>query len=192
MDTLPDNSSKFFSEEDQIRGISSGNVIIFQYIFQTNYRNLFVLAKKMLHDSELCRDILQDSFAWLWANRQEIHVHTSIGAYLWTIVRNKCINHLKKNAMVNRHLLELKFDLQENTGGEADLVDYWAMQKEIEQYVGQLPDQQRTIFQMSREKGLSHQKIAADLNISPRTVETHIYRTLKGLKQVLKKFLLFF
>lgn len=94
--------------------------------------------------------------------------------------------------MVNRHLLELKFDLQENTGGEADLVDYWAMQKEIEQYVGQLPDQQRTIFQMSREKGLSHQKIAADLNISPRTVETHIYRTLKGLKQVLKKFLLFF
>lgn len=53
---------------------------------------------------------------------------------------------------------------------------------EIEKIVSGLPEQCRTVFELSRNKGLKNKEIAESQGMSVRTVETQIYRALKVLR----------
>ena len=55
-----------------------------------------------------------------------------------------------------------------------------------------MPKQQSKVFRMSRDEGLSHDEIAQRLNISKRTVETHIYNAVKSLRELVTLFIILF
>ena len=62
--------------------------------------------------------------------------------------------------------------------------------KEAEQIlakaIDQLPQQQKLVYQLSREQGLKHEEIARQLNLSPGTVKNHMIRALKTLREQLE------
>ena len=64
------------------------------------------------------------------------------------------------------------------------------MEEIVEKCLIKLPPQSRRIFEMSRKKGMSNVDIANELNLSVRTVENHIYRSLAVLKTELKDYLI--
>ena len=51
----------------------------------------------------------------------------------------------------------------------------------------ELPDQCRTVFRLVREEGFRYKQVAEILNISPRTVETQLFRAIKKLDKVIEK-----
>ena len=63
------------------------------------------------------------------------------------------------------------------------------MKRLYDEALAQLPEQTRRIFEMSRLKGMTHQQIAAELNVSPQTVNYHIGQALRVLNVAFKDYL---
>jgi RNA polymerase sigma-70 factor (ECF subfamily) len=70
-----------------------------------------------------------------------------------------------------------------------DTISFADLQKDLEKAICELPEQRQMIFRMSRFQDLKHKEIAEKLHISPKTVETQIYRSLSFLREKLKSYL---
>lgn len=68
-----------------------------------------------------------------------------------------------------------------------DQLQFKEFQQALRNHVELFPQRQKQVFMLSREEGLSHKEIASKLNLSVKTVETHLFRSLKDLKNSLKK-----
>ena len=67
--------------------------------------------------------------------------------------------------------------------------DYQALETRLRLALGELPQQCRTIFQLSRFEELKYREIADRMGISVKTVEGQMGKALRILRQKLKGFL---
>ncbi|MCK5367769.1 MAG: sigma-70 family RNA polymerase sigma factor, partial [Cyclobacteriaceae bacterium] len=102
------------------------------------------------------------------------------------------INYLKKESTKENYVRQFLINLNEGsyqTSSSEDaheLVVHNELLESIESVVETLPEQCKTIFKMSRFRGMRNKEIAEVYSISPRTVETQLYRALKVLKENIK------
>lgn len=177
----------------------NNNLEAFEHFFKAYQPQLVAYANKFLDDWESSRDIVQEIFLSLWENKEKVNITTSLRSYLFTSVRNQCVNTIKHKIIVRRHsdstLAQIK-ELEMNYYGSDNDTHYKIYEteigKKIEKTIGDLPEQCRITFELSRFEGLKSQEIAKKMDVSVRTVETQIYRALKVLKESLKDFLTFF
>jgi RNA polymerase sigma-70 factor (ECF subfamily) len=158
------------------------------------FSQTFLLSR---HDAE---NIVQDIFLYLWEHRKEIGSPGNINAFLFTLVKNRCIDFLRnqtktagrKHALseIQEKELELKlyslqqFDENKLSDTEIDAI--------ITNAINSLPKRCREIFILSHLEGLRHKEIAARLNISTNTIERQISIALKKLHVELKDYMLLF
>lgn len=150
----------------------------------------YVLSR---HDAE---NIVQDIFLYLWEHRELIESLGNINAFLFTLVKNRCIDFLRKQTQSKNQkqpLSELqekelhlklyslqKFDESNLSNAEISTI--------ITNAINTLPERCREIFILSRLDGLRHKEIATQLNISTNTIEGQIAIALGKLKKELKDF----
>ena len=153
-------------------------------ILFNNYRDKVVgFFIKFLNDEEIAKDLAQDVFLKLIKKIDDLEKINDLDGYIYLMCRNLAFDHLKKashDKKYREHILNASFDSQPPEINREIESEYY---KEIlEQSLEQLPDQQRIIFNLSKREGLSHQKIAEKLNISPNTVRNHLYQALKNIR----------
>ncbi len=183
------------TESEIVSGLRRGDKKAFERLFQDNYKNLVLYAKKFVIETEISRDLVQDVFIYLWDKRNKLNIDKSISSYLFRAVHNACINYLKKESRKEAYIR--KFLLNINNGifctsvseDAHELVVHKDLSERIELIIEGLPEQCRNIFRMSRFRGLKNKEIAEIYAISPRTVETQIYRALKVLKENLRPYM---
>jgi len=115
-------------------------------------------------------------------------------------VRNKALNHLRHQRIRERSSDELmrraRSELDFRISSLEDFTTQSLFSSEIHEIVRQtlaeMPAQTRRIFEMSRFENRRNAEIAAELNLSIKTVEFHIGKVLKVLRVRLKDYLLFF
>ena len=121
---------------------------------------------------------MQDVFLSLWKRREGLVLKHELSTYLWIAVKYQVINRLdKRYARRNFQTTELVDEISVPSP-EVYLLEKELM-KRIEATVTQLPEKCRVIYRMSREEGKSNKEIAAELNLSEKTVEGHVTRALK-------------
>lgn len=169
--------------------------ILFEQYFKDYHYMLVLYAQKFIREEEIASDLVQDAFLNLWKNFANLTNQKAAKSYLFTSVRNNCLNYLSKKTVQKKYTDEsLKFKTEEiNQYGTA----YSSLlEKEIEEKLGQainaLPEKYREPFRLSRFENLSNKEIAEKLEIPIRTVETRIYRALKQIKLELQDYLLLF
>ena len=174
--------------------IKRGDGQAFHCLFSRYYRRLLGYASRFVDDYMVAEDLVQDSFARLWEKREMLE-SVSLSSLLFTIVRNNCINHLKRQALVDIHSV----DWLENLDGEERLYNldfcpdvemtllYKELMAQIPQVLEQLPPRSREIFLMSRRQGLKNREIAERLAISTTAVEKHIKRALEAFEHLLRR-----
>lgn len=175
-------------------GIKQGNEQAFHYLFNKYYRRLLGYASRFVDDYAVAEDLVQDSFARLWEKR-EILEAVSLSALLFTMVRNNCLNYLKRQAVVDIHSVdwlanldgeERLYNLDFSPDAEMSLL-YKELVAQIPQVLEQLPPRSREIFLMSRRQGLKNREIAERLAISTTAVEKHIKRALEAFEHHFKE-----
>jgi RNA polymerase sigma-70 factor, ECF subfamily len=179
---------------DLLVGLKEGKESAFRLIMETWYSRLFNFARGYIADEELVREILQDVFLQLWSKRSTLAENSSLNAYLFTITRNRCIDHIR------RKRLELQFQknkqeefrrmtesYQSLTDSVLDHIIEQELQDEIGMVIDSLPEQCRKVFTLSRYEGLKNREIGEVLNISEKTVETHITKALRTIRNALEK-----
>lgn len=133
------------------------------------------------------RDVVQDVFVALYANKGMFQINTSLKSYLFKCVYNACLNNLKQQKVYAHHHEHLKKNTTHIDGHDAVLKT--ELEEKIRIAVESLPDQCRKIFKMNRYEGMKNSEIATELGISIRTVETQISKALTILRASLIDYL---
>ena len=154
--------------------------INFDDLFRYNYRPLCLYALHYLQDVDLSEDIVQESYAALWEIPQEGTHVLNRKSYLYMMVRNRCLDHLRKKGIPTESLKPYDTygiidddDAQERSQTEARL---WTA-------IDSLPEKCREVFIMSKRDGLKYEEIADELGLSVNTVRNQISKALKLIKE---------
>lgn len=158
-------------------------------LFHYNYRPLCLYALHYLGNADSAEDVVQESFAALWEKLQEGVAISNRKAYLYMMVRNRCLDQLRRKGLPTESLKPYDTygiieddDAQERSQTEARL---WTA-------IDSLPEKCRQIFLMSKRDGLKYMEIADELGISENTVRNQISKALKILKDGVVKIYSFF
>ncbi len=177
-----------------LEGLRAGNEIVFTLIMDKWYSRLFNFARGYLNNEENVKEVLQDVFLQLWDNRQKLADNSSLNAYLFALTRNRCVDLIRRERVVLQFQADKKDEyirLTENYHALSDhiLDEIFAseLQTEIDNIINKLPEQCRRVFTMSRTGGLKNSEISQSLNISVKTVESHITKALRSIRQILEK-----
>ncbi len=146
-----------------------------QLFFKTHYRNGVIQANRIVPDQSEAEDIVQECLIKLWDHRAKANATSPVG-YFKKMVRNKCIDYLRKQKWET-------VELQPNQVGQLDhsKLEQMELEAKINATIDSLPDRCREVFMLSRFEEMSYKEIAATLSISPKTVENQISKALKVL-----------
>lgn len=177
------------SEISQLEAIREGDETAFEMIFKEYYQTLCRYANSFLNDREEAEEVVQASFLTIWEKRSTLFITTSLKAYLYQAIRNRCLNVIKHEKVKQQHaqheavMTVSHYEATSNTvlSNELEQKIYLAMQT--------LPEQCRLVFKLSRFEELKYQEIADQLNISVKTVENQIGKALKIMREQLREYL---
>lgn len=184
-----------YSENIAFQKFKTGDAKAFKFLFSRYFQSLYLFALKFV-DDEIAKDLVQDCFYDLWRNREKVNIKSSLSAYLFTTVKNRCYTHLKKeqarsSANENIHL-QLKTDeLSYFLHSEKSVLEFDTVDR-IKQTIAKLPERCREIFVESRFNGLTNSEIAEKCNISVKAVEKQISKALKAFREEFREFLALF
>ena len=159
----------------------------FDLIFRRYYRSLCALANVYLNDPDSSQNVVQDVFVRFWENRDSAKHITQLSPYLTSMVRNRCIDEIRK--MKSRDNLHYRLEVQT----EDNNVENYTLSREFEENLvsalSLIPERSRQAFEYSRFENLTYRDIAFKMNISEKAVEALESRVLKILRNHLKDFL---
>jgi RNA polymerase sigma-70 factor (family 1) len=176
--TLDFNDNLFLAEQ-----MKRGNSKAYDFLMNSFYQKLCGYAYTLSHDRAAAEDIVQNVFVTVWSNKNKINTSFSIKSYLYKSVYNEFINQYRKNKPVfflEKKYLESVDLVVENTYENLDEL-LQLMDKEI----NELPPKCRKIFLLNKKEGLTHIEISEHLNISIKTIEGHMTRAFKILRNKL-------
>lgn len=182
---------RFTNNELLFKEIKSGNIVAFEFFFKRYYSRLLAYARRFVQQEDEARDILQESFIVFWEKRETLD-NISIKSFLFTIVRNKCLNYIKHLSVVQKYQLEYQDSGSENlyqldflTHDNEEVV-FEEFQKQVNSVIEEMPTRCKEVFLLSRFKGLKNREIAEQLQISTTAVEKHISKAMKLLTKKIK------
>lgn len=156
----------------------------FESLFSYNYRSLCIYALHYLSDVDAAEDVVQECFATLWEKLQQGTEIANRKSYLYTAVRNRCLDQLRRKGVPTESLKPYDTygiidddDAQERSQQEARM---WTA-------IDSLPEKCREVFMLSKRDGLKYEEIAEELGLSINTVRNQISKALSVLKEGVKK-----
>lgn len=172
---LKDNVTKRFEEnEEQKRA--------FEAFFRLTYGRLCSFALGYVNNRDEAEDIVQAAFLNVWEQKNLWDDFESAKAYMFRSVRNKALNYKKHQKVRQEFVPEIQLRMKEWKTYQDSGTTTKRKVEIIREGVQELPKRRREIFKLSRENGLTYREIADVLEISIKTVETQIGRSLKYLR----------
>jgi RNA polymerase sigma-70 factor (ECF subfamily) len=170
-----------------IRRLRKGDKKSFELIFNKYKERLYFFALGYLHSSVETEEIIQNVFISLWENRNTLIDSNSLKDYLYKMVVNRIYNHFKHQAIRQKYLVHAETQDSLEDDHSQQIIYYNDLKGTIDNLIETLPERQKMVFKLSRYEGLSHKEIADRLGLSVRSVENHIYRALRHIKENLSE-----
>ena len=163
----------------------------FEQMFKTHFKRLHAYAFTILRDEIQSEEMVQQVFFKLWERNENLSLTGSISSYLYRAVHNESLNYIKHQKVRSNHQLNVAYSMKNEVEHPAKKILAGELEKKIHSALNELPEQCRTIFQMSRFDELKYREIADKLGISVKTVESQMSKALRLLRVKLVDFLIF-
>lgn len=170
------------SDEALLQEFQAGNMQAFEQIYNRYRGLLYIHAYKMLRDEDEAKDVVQETFAKLYTKTDMICIKLNLSAYLYRSVRNRILDIIAHKRIKTEYLVSLEEFLEQGVYTTDQFIREKELAFQIEKEVSMLPEKMRLIFEMSRKANLSHKEIAAQLDISDKTVKKQINNAIKLIK----------
>lgn len=165
----------------------------FEKIYKLYYPKMFAFAKNYISVNEDVENIVQDVFLVLWEKKDELELSCTLTTYLFTLVKNRCLNFLRHKLIEEEYNAQMKEELGFKLYALESMEYSYHSEKELQEIIQRaldtLPERCREVFIKSRIEGLKYKEISEELGISVNTVENHIVTALKKLRVELKDYL---
>lgn len=168
-----------------IQELRNKNRNVFEYLFKEYYAPLTRFAEGILFDPFLSEDVVQNLFLYVWDHSEQIEINSSIKAYLYQSVKNRCLNRLKSihvqdknNWLFTEGILnsqDTNFEIEH----KADM--------NVQRALKELSEQQREIIQLKYFENQRLIEIAKVLDVSINTVKTQLLRAKDKLRKTIFK-----
>lgn len=169
----------------------------FEELYLLHYAKMLRFAKQYLLVGEDAENVVQDAYSDLWERWSELSEHPNHLAYILHVVRNKCIDFLRRKVVIrNAHQkladqqkIRLSLSLRALEQFDADYKTEKDIEQAIQKALSYLPPKCREIFYKNKIEGKKHKDIALELNISVNTVESQMTIAYRKLREALKDML---
>ena len=176
------------SERDLQERIRAGDESAFDSVFRTHYAHLVRMAQSVVREPALAEDIAQEVMLELWRRRESLQVEQTFRAYLIRSTRNRALNHIRHQRIVEREAAAAAVDPPSSPSAEDEVLGV-ELERAVRDAIDGLPEDCREVFQLSREQGLKYAEIATALEISVKTVEKRMGQALAQLRERLAPWL---
>jgi RNA polymerase sigma-70 factor (ECF subfamily) len=147
--------------------------------------------------NEDAENIIQDVFTSLWERRGDLKRHVSLASYLFILIKNRCIDHLrrKKHADAGKRRMQESFTYEQQMklysleALDHTLISGSDIEQVITRAIDSLPPKCREIFILNKIDGKKYREIAEELHISVSTVENQMSIALRKLREQLKDYM---
>lgn len=186
-----EKNNRHIIESHLVREIRNGNEQAYEELFFEYYYQLCRFAVKITKCNELARDAVQEVFFRIWENRESLNIRYSLKAYLNQAVRNHALNMMGQQGARQRLWVRLKdegSELQTAPGvnrGNSRARELDELVCQIWILVEDMPERRKQVFELHRKHGLNYQEISEVMGIARKTVENHMGRALRELREKL-------
>lgn len=175
-------------EKNLLMKIAAGHENAFRKLFDQYYEQLFHYVHGLIKSKPVSEELVMDVFLKIWLGKDIIPQIQNFNAFLFRVAHNKSIDFLRSAAR-DPKLRELLWEnIQSATYAAPDsqilLQEYEARLREA---VSLLSPQRKKVYQLSREQDMTHDQIAAHLNLSKHTVNNHIVEAQRFIRAYLAK-----
>ena len=156
----------------------------FERFFKENYSKVYYLALSLVHDDEVARDIVADSFEYLFSHHAHFQA-VDAGNYLFVIVRNRCSDYFRKQAVHQRYS-----DYVTYMSDKVEMADWLEHDDKVEvirRLMEHLTPRTREVLEVHYLQGKKYSEIAMELGISESAVKKHIMQALKLFREKVSK-----
>ncbi|MBA2611974.1 MAG: RNA polymerase sigma-70 factor [Bacteroidetes bacterium] len=174
------------NEQQYWQLISEGDKNVFENVFRTYYQPLCNYACSVIKDIDESEEVVQNLFYNICAKRETIQVTGSLKSYLYRAVHNDCLNKIKHIKVRTQYADDYKNNMNGSFDDASKTLQAKELGKQINEALDALPEQCGIVFKLSRFENLKYSEIAEQLNISVKTVENHMGKALKILREKLK------
>jgi RNA polymerase sigma-70 factor (ECF subfamily) len=166
-----------------VRQIKGSDQLAFKKLFNFFEETIYKFLLFKTKDADVAEDLLQEVFLKLWKVRESLDERRSIKNYLYTMADNISLNHIRHLKVVTAY----KNQPHSKLFSVVESPDYILEEKEcnlkLMNAIETLPEKTRVIFLMSRLEDLTYNEIGDRLSLSVKTVEGHMIKALKFLRE---------
>lgn len=157
-------------DKDIIKHIKRGKKSAFRDLFDHYFSALAAFGYKYVADPDIVKDMVQEVFIASWEKRADFNHINALKSFLYTSIRNKCLNHLKHQAVQKKHESALVYELESDHQFANHVIEEETFNL-LHAEIKVLPRSAQEIMMLALN-GLKNQEIADELNISLNTVKT--------------------
>lgn len=161
----------------------------FDGIYIAYFARLCRFAGTYVQSEEAAENIVQNVFLFLWEKHHSLRIRTSISSYLYTLVKNKCIDHLRHQKIDRDYRAGQALRLAALEQLDTGLITGEDPEATVTAAIDRLPPRCREVFILSRAEGKKYSEIAQILGISVNTVENQMGIALRRLRKELEHLL---
>jgi RNA polymerase sigma-70 factor (family 1) len=164
--------------------LKNGDMLAFDRVYELYSHKLFSFIFKILKNDDEAEDIVQEVFVKIWESRDKLTDYKLLNSYIFTIAYNNSIDLIRKRINNSKYLEHLKkSSVIYETPSIIGEVEFNELSSHVEKLVAKLPERQKEVYLSHCVKGLTYPEIAEQLGISKNTVENHMAKALKYLRQ---------
>lgn len=167
--------------------VKNDDMAAYEVIFKKYFKELYRFAFSYVRDGQIAEEMAQEVFLYIWEKRMQIEIQTTLKTYLYSAVKNKCLNYIKLELSRQQSMSDISKVMLSISGENMDEGESEQLKKYIQNAIDSLPKKCRQIFILSRNAGMTYEEIAKELGLSKKTVENQMGIALKKLRESLEK-----
>ncbi len=177
--------------------LKRGKEKAFKKVFAIYYPRLEKYAGYFIANPQEAEDIVQDVFVQVLENHETIKTDSNFDSYLFTLVRNRCLNVLKKQMAEKNYIDKIQINSEElyNISFGMD-EDFLSMEKllheQLEKIIEEMPERCQSAFCLKWKEGKKIREIADIMGISTTMVDKHLAKGMEMVRQKMTSDMLLF
>ncbi|MDJ1480677.1 MULTISPECIES: RNA polymerase sigma-70 factor [Xanthocytophaga] len=175
-------------EKNLIQRLKLSDRQVFHVIFDLYAKKIYYFSFDYLKSKEDAEEIVQEAFIRLWEKRETLKEEYSLSGFLFTITYRLIMDYFRKRKTISEAQKQLFHVLTDESYQTEEELLYQELEALYQQAIDQLPPRRKEIFILSRKEGLTYQEIAAQLQISPKTVEHQLSESLHFMREYFKHY----
>jgi RNA polymerase sigma-70 factor (ECF subfamily) len=175
--------------KDFLKRLREDDTAAYTTLFDMYYDWLCNYIFGLCRNRALAEDLVQDTMIKFWEKRKEVRITSSLKSYLFKACHNQFLLHLRQNKVKVDLLDTINWEVLAQAHDSRPVSQAPKLAK-LHSLIAKLPPRCREVFILNKLERRKYREIAADLNISIKTVENHMSKALNFMRKHATSFFL--